>query len=387
MKTKVIAHVDMDAFFASVEQRDDPSLKGKPVVIGADPKEGHGRGVVSTCSYEARKFGIHSAQPISKAYRLCPKAVFLRGNSTKYSAISRKLQKIFYDFTPDIEPISIDEAFLDISGCYHFYQTPLKLGKALRERIQTDLQLAASVGIAPVKMVAKIASDFCKPDGILEIGEEGVQEFLNPLGVGRLWGVGPKAQFALALQGIKTVGQLAQVSQKDLKKLFGEHGSHLFNLSRGIDPRVVKKDDSIRSVSHEHTFEYDELNFEIVANILLQLSEKVSRRMRKKGLKGKTITVKIRLKSFKTYSRAVTIERPTNLMDIIYKQSKRLLNEFDASGEPIRLIGVRVSHFNSGNFQEDLFESKLEKKSELIHTAMDKIKNRFGEKSIWKGFV
>ncbi len=383
---RVIAHIDMDAFFAAVEQRDNPALRGQPVVIGADPKKGKGRGVVSTCSYEARRYGIHSAMPISQAYRACPQAHFLPGNMKKYKDISRRIFEILYDFTPDIEPISIDEAFLDITGSYHFYQTPLKTCASIKKRIQKDLGLAASIGIAPNKMVAKIASDFCKPNGLLEILPEKLLDFLWPLPVRHMWGIGKQTQKSLHAMGIQTIGDIAKADSTQFTKKFGAHGQHMHTLAQGIDERKVAVDDEIKSISHEHTFDVDTSNSEEIYQTLSHLSEKISRRLRRHALKGKTITVKIRFDSFKTISRARTLPERTNFYDDIYSNSKQI---FDALGNlkaKFRLIGIRISNFHDPYVQESLFIDTLRhKKRENIHQAIDKIKDKFGEKAIHRG--
>ncbi len=382
MKPRVIAHIDMDAFFAAVEQRDDPSLKGKPVIIGADPKGGKGRGVVSTCSYEARKYGIHSAMPISIAYRKCPHGVFLRGSSRKYREASNQVFDILYDFTPDMEPVSVDEAFFDITGSYHFYKTPYKTCAAIRERIKKEVNLTASIGIASVKMVAKIASDYCKPDGLLEIAPDKILDFLWPLGIEKLWGVGKQTQKTLNTLGIYTIGELAQYPVEDLSDRLGVHGNHLHDLANGIDEREVYVDEEIKSVSHEHTFEVDEGDPKEIYNTISFLSEKVSRRLRKYELKGKTITLKVRLSDFKTFTRAHTVSGRINFFDDIYKQSKDLFDAFYKKGMKIRLLGVRVSNFTDPYVQESLFEDLVSVKREKVHKAVDLIKDKYGEGAI-----
>lgn len=385
MNSKTIAHIDMDAFFAAIEQRDNPNFRGLPVVVGADPKGGRGRGVVSTCSYEARKFGIHSAMPIARAFGLCPKALFLPVDGAKYSRVSRDIFKILYDFTPDIEPISIDEAFLDITGSYHFWKTPFETCKKIKERIKSEINLTASIGIAPVKMVAKIASDISKPNGLLEIKEENLLDFLWPLPVERLWGVGPETQKSLNAARIKTVGDLAKIPVETLRKKFGEHGAHLFDLSHGIDSREVVVEEDVKSVSNEHTFDVDTSNIEKVHEILLYLSEKVSRRLRKQDLKGKTITTKIRLEGFHTYTRALTLSERTNFADTIYQKSKSLFDEFLKKGMKVRLVGVRLSNFDDAYVQESLFTDENNVKKEKIHHALDVIKDKFGDEVIHRG--
>lgn len=384
MRMRVIIHVDLDAFFASVEQRDHPSLKGRPVVVGADPKGGKGRGVVSTCSYEARQYGIHSAMPISMAYAKCPHAVFLPVDGEKYRRVADEVFEISSDFTPDIEPVSIDEAFLDITESYHLFGTPCDTGRKLKERIKAQVDLTASVGIAPVKMVAKIASDFCKPDGLCEVKEGEVLNFLWPLTIDKLWGVGPKTQRSLSQMGIETVGNLAHASRELLGKHLGENGARLHDLANGIDPRAVVDGETIKSVSHEHTFDIDTDNREKIENVLLDLSERVSRRLRKNGLKGKTLTVKIRLKGFKTYTRTHTLPQKTNHVDVIFKNVRDIFHEFDegGSGERIRLIGVRVSYFHDPYVRESLFDDSSVERREDIHRAVDTIKDKYGEAAI-----
>jgi len=382
MKMRVIAHIDMDAFFAAVEQRDNPALKGCPVIVGADPKKGKGRGVVSTCSYEAREYGIHSAMPISIAYRKCPHGVFLPGNMRKYKNVSNQIFNILYDFTPDMEPVSVDEAFLDITGSYHFYQTPYKTCLAIKERIKRDLDLAASIGIAPTKMVAKIASDFCKPDGLLEIHPDKLFAFLWPLPIERLWGVGKQTQKALNAMGIQTVEELAKYPAEILRKNLGVHGQHLSDLANGIDAREVHMDDEIKSVSHEHTFEKDVSDKDQIYSILSFLSEKVSRRLRKYELKGKTVTLKVRLSNFTTVTRAHTFHERGNFFDDIYKQAKDLFDAFYMPSMKIRLLGVRVSNFDDPYVGEDLFQNPISEKREKVHKAVDVIKDKFGEGAI-----
>lgn len=380
MKTQTILHVDLDAFFASVEQRDNPSLRGKPVVVGADPRGG--RGVVSTCSYEARTFGIRSAMPIAKAYQLCPSAVFLSPNFKKYSEASKKVFKIFYDFTPHIQGISIDEAFLDMTTSVHLFGAPAQAARQLKKRIADEVGLTASVGIAPVKFVAKIASDLCKPDGLLEVKEGEVNAFLAPLAIERLWGVGPKTAEVLHSRGIKTIGDLAALSAEELRKQFGEHGAHLFELSRGMDEREVIEDEDVKSVSHEHTFETDTADPERIFSVMLELSEHVSRRLRKYGLQGRTVTVKIRLAGFQTFTRAQTLAERTNFTDVIYSTAHEIFKKFYVGGMKVRLIGVRVNNFDNAYVQESLFTSPRDERREKIHSVLDKIKDRFGDDAI-----
>ena len=381
MPNSVIAHMDMDAFFAAVEQRDRPELRGRPVVVGADPKGGRGRGVVSTCSYEARRYGIHSAMPISQAFKRCPLAVYLPVDGKKYKRVSEEVFAILETFTPDIEPVSIDEAFLDLSGVWHLHGSPHVAALKIKTAIKTRLDLTASIGVAPVKMLAKIASDFCKPDGLLEILPEKVFDFLWPLPVERLWGVGPKAKQALNGLGVKTVGQLAALDREFLYGRFGEQGLHLWDLANGRDPRAVQTDEDTKSVSHEYTFDVDTVDHSDINRTLLFLCEKVSRRLRKEGLKGKTISVKVRFTGFKTYTRAHTVSERTNYVDTLYREAQGLVAEFLRRKIPIRLIGVKVSNFADPYVQDSLFTSRTDKK-EQVHQAVDLIKDRFGENAI-----
>jgi len=381
-RRRFIVHVDMDAFFAAVEMRDDPRLLGKPVIIGADPKGGRGRGVVSTCSYEARKFGVHSAMPISIAYRKCPAAVFLRGDMKKYAGVSRRIYNIFYDFTPEIEPIGIDEAFLDITGTFHLFGTPRETCRLIKSRIKKETRLTASAGLAPTKMAAKIASDLEKPDGFIEVTEEGLLDFLHPLDISKIWGLGKKTESALRGMGINTVRDLAARDIKELIDVFGKNGAHFWNLANGIDERAVESRAEAKSVGNEVTFEKDTREKEKVESALMYLAEKVSGRLRKQGLKGMTVTLKIRLEGFHTYTRALRMDGPTNFTDVLYKGLEKLYNEFDRKGKKVRLLGIKVSGLSPANFRDNLFEEIAGGKMESIHKAVDRIKKKFGDAAI-----
>ena len=390
-----IAHIDMDAFFAAIEQRDDSRLKGKPVVVGADPKGGRGRGVVSTCSYEARGYGIHSAMPISAAYRRCPHAIFLPVNMRKYSEVSRAMFDILYEFTPEIEPLSIDEAFLDITGSVRLFGPPLAslarggpplaTGAKIKERIKEQLRLAATIGIASNKMAAKIASAHAKPDGLLEITADKLLSFLWPLPVAKMFGVGEQTEKILAAMGIRTIGDLAQIPAGSLCGRLGARGQYLWGLANGHDAREVVSAEEAKSVSHEHTFEEDTSSREELAAVLSVLCEKVSLRLRSDGLKGRTVTLKLRSGDFRTITRDATLAERTNFFDAIYATSKSL---FDASCVPTkkyRLIGVRVSNFRQPYVRDSLFNDVRSEKAEKIHRAVDTIKAKFGEKGIFRG--
>jgi len=376
----------MDAFFAAVEQRDNPSLQGKPVVVGSDPKKGKGRGVVSTCSYEARKYGIHSAMPISIAYRKCPHAVFLPVNGKKYAETSEQIYKILYDFTPDVEPVGIDEAFLDITGSWRlFAKSPAKACMLIKERIKKGTLLTASIGLAPTKMAAKIASDLKKPDGFVEVTKEGLIDFLWPLDMTKLWGLGKKTEPLLRARGINTIGDIAKKNIEELAGMLGKNGEHFWYLANGIDERDVETESEAKSVSNEFTFERDTLDKGKIEGALMSLCEQVSGRLRKDMLRGRTITLKIRLEGFKTYTRARTIEKAINFSDVLYKHIKDLYNRFDTKGKKLRLVGVKVSSLSSIQSKDSLFEDAFELKTENIHKAIDKIQKKFGNNSIHRG--
>ena len=356
MAERYIAHVDMDAFFAAIEQRDNSSFQGKPVIVGADPKKGKGRGVVSTCSYEARKFGVRSAMPISEAWRRCPKGIFVIPHMKKYSEASKIILKIFYDFTPDLEPISIDEAFLDITHSYKLFGTPMDVCRMIKERIKSETGLIASVGLAPNKFIAKIASDLKKPDGLVEVKPKDTRSFLRPLDISRIWGLGPKTGGILKTKGILTIGQLADMNSDKLFKLLGCQGLEFKELALGLDDREVKSEGEIKSISNEITFDVDTAKEAKIKASLLALSDKVSFRLRNEGLKGKTITLKIRLEDFSTFSRSITIGFATNYADIIYEHIMKLYNSLKKENKKIRLLGVKTSNFISAEIKESLFE-------------------------------
>lgn len=383
MKTRYIVHVDMDAFFASVEQRDNPAYRGKPVIVGSDPKKGTGRGVVSTCSYEARRYGIHSAMPISQAYRRCPHAIFLPVDMERYTAASRQVYEIFYSFTPDIEPVGIDEAFLDISGSYHLFGTPYETCVFIKSRIKERVGLTASIGLAPTKMAAKIASDLKKPDGMVQVSEEDMIKFLWPLEVRRIWGLGPKAEESLARIGVRTIGDLAAQNVRELERLFGKCGSEFWRLAHGIDDRNVESDHDTKSVSNEFTFDEDTADRGKIEHTLAFLAEKVCARLRRESLNCRTVTVKIRLSNFSTFTRSVSLKNPANHFDILYKEVKGLYNEFDRKNRKIRLLGVKASRIAKNGFPGDLFSARDNIKAEKAHAAVDSINKKFGEGSVY----
>lgn len=372
----------MDAFFAAVEQKNHPEYKGKPVIVGADPKQGKGRGVVSTCSYEARKFGVHSAMPISQAYKKCPHGIYVPPNGKLYAEVSSEIFKIFYEFTDLVEPLSIDEAFLDISGSIKLMGSPVEIAKALKKRIIDSQGITASVGVAPKKYLAKIASDLDKPDGLVVVEPDKIEEFLAPLDISRLWGAGKKTIQKLESGGIHTFGDLAKFPEKTLIKKFGKLGTHFFRLAHGLDEREVIPEHGVKSVSNENTFFEDVMDLEIIYRMLLRLSEKVAFRLRKKSLKGKTIHLKLRYRGFETITRNRTIENYTANTEEIYDIVKKLFDSNYQSGRAVRLLGVGVSGFGSvSGRQLSIFEKQIDH-SEDLDKVEDIIKEKFGNNSI-----
>ncbi|MDD2430545.1 MAG: DNA polymerase IV [Firmicutes bacterium] len=363
--SKTIVHVDMDAFFAAVEVRDNPELKGKPVIIGADPLSS--RGVVSTCSYEARKFGVHSAQPIAQAKKLCPHGIFLKGDMEKYTLVSKDLMVIFDEFSPLVEPLSIDEAFLDMTGCEHFYKDLYEIGVKIKARIKDKLQLTASVGIAPNKFLAKLASEKEKPDGLTLVKEP--LAFLDSIPLKKMWGVGPSTYSKLISLGIEDIPSLRETPLDTLVKSLGKQGYQLYRLSRGIDNRAVEAADQNKSIGNEETFLID-IEGEKIHQALLQLTDKTARRLRKQELKCRTVTVKMRLPDFTTFEKSHTLDEATSDTDILFEEVKKLAKTYKG---PFRLLGVSLSNFSSIETL-NLFESE-EEKSKLWET-IDSLQNK-----------
>jgi DNA polymerase IV len=382
-KDRLIVHIDMDAFFASIEQRDNPKLRLTPVIIGADPNQGKGRGVVSTCSYEARVFGIHSAMPISMAYSRCPHGTYISPRMDVYLRESKALDDIFYSFTPDIEKISIDEAFLDITGTAHLHGSAEKLCRNLKTAIYKKSGLTASIGLAPLKYIAKIASDLEKPDGFVMVSPDEILDFLKPLDVKKICGIGKQTLPTLYERGINSIGDLQKWTKDQLTASFGSTGDYLYAVSRGIVVDSFDFNPQVKSISHEHTFSYDTDEEQSIAQTLIELCEKVSFRMRHDLLKAKTITLKIRLTGFKTYTRSITLPNFTNYVEDLYSALYNLYTHFDRSGKKVRLIGVKVSNFADSWLQEDIFDQSSRQKREKMYRAIDQIKSKYGNDSIF----
>ncbi|HEY8391875.1 MAG TPA: DNA polymerase IV [Capillibacterium sp.] len=375
-----IIHLDMDAFFAAIEQLDHPEYRGKPVIVGGSP---NARGVVSTCSYEARKYGVRSAMPLREAARLCPHGIFLPGRMKRYQEVSLAIREILYEYTPLVEPLSCDEAFLDVTGSERLFGPAERIAREIVDRIASELQLSASVGVAPNKFLAKIGSDLRKPKGFVVIREEEVLSFLAPLPIGRLWGVGPKTTAQLSKMGVKTIGDLQRLSLASLRANLGDLGITLYQLARGIDDRPVETGETVKSIGHETTFQVDTADREYLTETLWRLCEQVARRLRRHELVGKVITVKIRDLDFKTITRRATLYQPTDFEEVIFQTARRLAEENDWGGKPLRLIGVSVSGLTGReSAQEPLFTAPAEQDLRRLHQTLDRIKDRFGESAI-----
>lgn len=379
---RTILHLDMDAFFAAVEQLDHPEYRGKPVIVGADPKGGKGRGVVATASYEARKYGIHSAMPISQAYKRCPQAIYLRGKYKRYSEVSQQVMSILKDFTPVIEKISIDEAFLDLTGSLNLFDGAEAIARQIKKRIKNELGLTASVGLAPNKFLAKIASDLNKPDGqvIVEAGEE--KNFLRELAISRLWGVGKKTEAVLKRMGISTIGQIAELPEQLLAKKFGKWGSTLWRLSNGIDNRSVVAGSVQKSISQETTFDEDVDDEDLLERTLFRIADDLSRLMRNDRLKARTITLKIRLEDFSTFTRSRTLSDFVDSPQILRVVAVDLYRKFERKNKKVRLLGIGASQLSSiSGEQLGLFEPEAPL-DEKLTKLMDALRDKFGEEAV-----
>jgi DNA polymerase IV (DinB-like DNA polymerase) len=337
-------HIDMDAFYSSVEQRENPPLFGKPVIVGADPKGGKGRGVVAGCSYEARKFGVHSALPISIAYRLCPNGVYLRPNFSLYERVSEQVMGLLKQFAEKLEPMSIDEAFMDVSDKLTSFEEAAGLASKIKQGVMKKAQLTCSVGVAPNKSVAKIASDFRKPDGLTVVPPDKVQEFLAPLPVGKISGIGKKTSEVLVMMGIKTIGDLAAIHPSKLTETFGKYGTRLWQVANGIDDEEVVTAYSIKSISSETTFEEDVTDRGKVREAFTSLTQDVHARVQSQKVLFRTVGIKVRLEDFTTFTRAKTHPRYTDDRAVMAEYVKELFTEFEKTQAKIRLVGVRVAN-------------------------------------------
>jgi DNA polymerase IV (DinB-like DNA polymerase) len=346
-------HIDMDAFYASVEQRENPNLKGKPVIIGADPKGGKGRGVVVACSYEARKYGVHSAQPISQAYRLCPDGIYIRPNFELYETVSEDAMAFFRQFSEKLEQISIDEACLDVTEKAKDFDEASALASKIKQTINEKLQVTCSIGVAPNKSVAKVASDFKKPDGLTVVPPERVREFLAPLPVNKISGVGKKSYELLKELGINTIGDLAATHPSRVTEVFGKYGTRLWQVANGIDDEEVVTSYSMKSISSETTFEEDTSDTKQVMDAFTSLINDVHARTLSQNMLFRTVGIKVRFEDFSTYTRAKSHSRYTNEKPIMEQYVRTLFKEFEKSKKKIRLVGVRVSNLKKADANQE----------------------------------
>ncbi|TWH46370.1 DNA polymerase IV [Sporomusa sp. KB1] len=374
-----IIHVDMDAFFAAVEQRDNPELRGCPVIIGGTGP----RGVVATASYEARKFGVRSAMSSLEARRRCPQGIFLPSDHKKYSRVSQEILHIFADFSPLVEPLSLDEAFLDVTGMEGLFASPVDIAVKIKARIKAELDLTASAGVAPNKFLAKLASDMNKPDGLMVIRPEEITAILADLPVNRLWGVGKTTAQILIKLGLKTIGQVAQAEPELLAKHCGQFGHTLHQLANGQDSRLVDSEWQPKSIGKEITFTKDLTALEDLKTELWSQVEKVGWRLRRQKLSGRTITIKIRFASFRTITRSRTLAVAACLDETLYHVAEEIVSKV-ALNEGVRLLGVTVSGLVAAGGQMSLFDQGDEKAA-AVAQAIDKVKERFGEAAVTRG--
>ncbi len=382
-----IIHVDMDEFFAAVEKLDHPEYRGKCLLIGGDPK---GRGVVSTASYEARAFGCHSAMPMSQALRLCPPAIVLPVRGGRYAHVSRPILAILGRFSPLVEPLSIDEAFLDATGCERLHGRPREMAAAIKKAIKDEVGLTASLGVAPNKFLAKLASDLQKPDGLVVIEPGTIHETLDPLGVRKIWGVGPAAEKVFDRLGIKTIGQLRRTPMDTLKRAFGNMAEHYWNLAHGLDDREIVTEGRAASIGQEQTFATDVADLDELRKELLGQVEEVGRRLRKHGLKARTVTLKIRYGDFTTITRSQTFAGESEATDVtadLWRASREIFDAWAAkSRRPLRLIGMTASNLTTGKGEQlPLFEEPSGRKQKRLDGALDDIVRKFGRDAVRRG--
>ena len=375
----VILHVDMDAFFASVTELDHPEHKGKPLVVGAGA-----RGVVLSANYAARKFGIRAAMPVAKAERMAPGAIFLPPDHRRYSEVSERIMTIFHRFTPKVEPLSLDEAFLDVTGSKRLFGSGREIAIKIREAVASEERITCSVGIASSKFIAKLASGRCKPNGMLEIDHDRVLEFLHPLPVGEIWGVGPKTNEVLLNLGLRTVGDIAKTSESTLKRALGESsGAAIYELAWGRDYRDVVSDESEKSISAAETFAYDLDDEEEILTELLRLTERATYRLRNSGLRAGTVAIKVRFADFKTISRSKTLSNPVDGIVETFSIAKQLFVALKLSGVRIRLVGISLEGLIPADAAPEQWELGARSRGwrEAV-SAVDQALARFGKGSI-----
>jgi nucleotidyltransferase/DNA polymerase involved in DNA repair len=377
----------MDAFYASIEQLDEPNYQGKPVIVGADPKYGYGRGVVAACSYEARKFGVHSALPIGRAWKLCPEGVYVRPRMRRYVEVSGQVMEVLHRFTNLVEPLSIDEAFLDITGSTALFGAPPQIARAVKKQIREATGLTASAGVGPNKFIAKIASDLRKPDGLVVVEAGEVEAFLKDLPISRLWGVGPKTERKLHEMGFRTIGDVRLKPRADLTLALGSLGEHLHNLAHGIDERPVVPNWEPKSISNETTFDEDTRDRDLLVQTIRSLAESVGRRLRRDNYRARKVTLKLRYEPFETHTKQMSTTKPFDSDVDITRMALALFNQFSLDRR-VRLIGVGTGEISREGDKEtgqmSLFQESAEKS--IVDQTLDKIRERFGDDSLHRGF-
>ena len=389
----MILHIDMDAFYASVEEREDPSLRGRPVVVGGSPE---GRGVVCAANYEARKFGVHSAMSAARAVRQCPQAIFLKPRMDLYASIGRQIREIFRRYTPLVQPLSLDEAFLDVRGSTNLFGPPAAIGQNIKDEIAHETGLVASVGVAPNKFLAKIASDYDKPDGFCVVDPERVQDFLDPLPISRVWGVGRAAQRKFETLGTRTIEDLRKLPEDVLQARFGSWGRKLYQLARGIDHREVTPDRVAKSISHENTFRQNITDADELRAWSALLAENVARRLRRSKLHGRTVHLKLRHSDFRTVTRSLTLPEPTNVTRRIADGAAGMIDQFADQvarrGDRLsmRLLGLGVSNLTDHVEQQGVLFADLEgptsnEQERRRDQVADAIADKFGKYAVRPG--
>ena len=374
----------MDAFYASVEERERPELEGRPVVVGGNPE---GRGVVAAANYAAREYGVRSAMPAARARMLCPHAVFIRSRMTLYVEVSAQIRDIFHRYTPLVEPLSLDEAFLDVGASAELFGSGVDIARSIKDSTRCELGLVASVGVAPNKFLAKLASDLDKPDGLVTVEPERVRSFLDPLPVEKVWGVGAAAAARLHALGVHTIAELRARPRSELARRFGKWGDRLFELARGLDERPVMPDHEAQSISHETTFEVDLREPAALRDSLRGLVEQVAWRLRRQGLLAGTVEIKVRYSDFRTVNRSAALPAASaGTRDLWTCASRLLAQQLARRGDPVRLIGMGASRLTrERSAQADLFEAEMSARQRRIDSMVDAVNERYGRSGLHRG--
>ncbi len=380
---RLILHADMDAFYAAVEQRDNPALRGKPLVVGGDSK----RGVVSTASYEARRFGLKSAMPMVEALRRCPEVIVVPPDFARYQEASSKIMKVFADYSPLVEPLSLDEAFVDMSGAQGLFGAPDEMARSLkRDVFEATGGLTVSVGVAASKYVAKVASDFQKPDGLTIVPPGGELGFLWPLSISHLWGVGPKSRMKIEQMGLTTIGDVARASKEKLEQELGSLGDHIWKLANAKDEREVIPNREAKSIGKERTLEKDVRGTAAIRPLLRSLAEQTARRLRRKGLLAAGVRVKLKTAAFQLLTRQAPLTPPADTARELLAVAHKLLDQFDLD-QPMRLVGISTFQLieKQASVQQELFPDKANERNRRLDHTLDEINDRFGAHALKRG--